>query len=181
MRPIGRSGEGTSRRAVASAGPARCRGRVAGPGRACGRVADQGQPDRGPGPTPAADLDGGGRQRPLSCGGRGRGAGAEPAVGDGDHDQDDAEPRPVATPVALAGSADRGGRGTFLVAIDQLGSAGSAFAVPLAVRSADTLPAVESESASPGLGHRGLLGHRPSRLDEVNPRSGRGEITRWCS
>jgi hypothetical protein len=43
------------------------------------------------------------------------------------------------------------------VAIDQLCSAGLAFAVPLAVWAADALPAVESESASPGFGHRGLL------------------------
>jgi single-stranded DNA-binding protein len=72
--------------------------------------------------------------------------------------------RTGSTPGALAGSADRGRRGAFLVAIDQLCSAGSAFAVPLAVWAADALPAVESESASPGFGHRGLLGHGPYRL-----------------
>jgi hypothetical protein len=43
-------------------------------------------------------------------------------------------------------------------------SAAAAFAIPTAVWAAEALPAVESESASPGLGHRGLLGHRPYRL-----------------
>jgi hypothetical protein len=64
-------------------------------------------------------------------------------MGDGD-DQGDAELQAVATAVSLAGSADRGGRGSFLIAIDQLCSAVAAFAVPLAVRAADALPAVES-------------------------------------
>jgi hypothetical protein len=39
------------------------------------------------------------------------------------------------------------------------------------VWAAEALPAVESESASQGLGHRGLLGHEPYRLDEGNCRS----------
>src|SRR5215203_5342319 len=43
-------------------------------------------------------------------------------------------------------------------------SAAAAFAIPTAAWAAEALPAVESESASPGLGHRGLLGHRPYRL-----------------
>jgi hypothetical protein len=90
-------------------------------------------------------------------------------VGDGDDDQDDAELQPVATPVSLVGSADRGGRGSFLVSIDPVSAAVTAFAVPLAVRAADALPAVESDSASPGLGHGGLLGHRPQRPNEGNP------------
>ena len=46
-------------------------------------------------------------------------------------------------------------------------SAVAAFAVPAALWIADALPAVESESASPGLGHRGLLAHRPYRLNEA--------------
>jgi hypothetical protein len=36
---------------------------------------------------------------------------------------------------------------------------------------AEALPAVDSDSASPGLGYRGLLGHAPCRLDEDNCRS----------
>jgi len=50
-------------------------------------------------------------------------------------------------------------------------SALATFAVPTAFGVAEALPAVESESASPGLGHRGLHGHEPYRLDEGNCRS----------
>ena len=57
-------------------------------------------------------------------------------------------------PVGL--SSDHGS-GTFLVDVDALLSAAPAFAIPLAVCAAQELPAVESESASPGLGHHGLL------------------------
>ncbi len=53
------------------------------------------------------------------------------------------------------------GSGTFLVDVDALLPAAPAFAIPLAVCAAQKLPAVKSESASPGLGHRGLLGHEP--------------------
>jgi hypothetical protein len=43
---------------------------------------------------------------------------------------------------------------------------------PAAQAGSNTWPvAVESGSASPGLGHRGLLGHEPYRLDEGNCRS----------
>jgi hypothetical protein len=43
----------------------------------------------------------------------------------------------------------------------------AAFAVPAALGVAQALPAMESEPATPGLGHRGLLGHSPYRLDKA--------------
>jgi hypothetical protein len=48
-------------------------------------------------------------------------------------------------------------------------SAPAAFAVPAAFRVVQALPAVESDSAAPGLGHGGLLGHEPCRLSEGDP------------
>jgi hypothetical protein len=50
------------------------------------------------------------------------------------------------------------GSGTFLVDVDALLPAIAAFAIPLALCTAQELPAVKSEPASPALGHRGLLG-----------------------
>jgi hypothetical protein len=58
------------------------------------------------------------------------------------------------------------GRRTSGTAQVLLGSAVAALAVSTAIRSAEALPAVESESASPGLGHRGLLGCEPYRLGQ---------------
>jgi len=92
-------------------------------------------------------------------------------VGDGHAGQDHQERRRLATgggrsPIGLW---PRHGRGTS--AHVALLSALAAFAVPAAFGVAEALPAVESESASPGLGHRGLLGHEPYRLDEGNCRS----------
>ena len=122
-----------------------------------------------------------GPPRPASPGrrvGGGRGAGAEPAVGNRDPDQDRQARRrietcPVALPIALGNAL---GRGTSRPAQVLLLSATAAFAIPTAVRALEALPAVESESASPGLGHRGLLGHEPYRLDEGNCRSDASEL-----
>ena len=74
----------------------------------------------------------------------------------------------VAVPVGLG---DARGRGASRTAQVLLLPAATAFAIPSAVWAAEALPAVESESASPGLGHRRLLGHEPYRLDEGNCRS----------
>jgi hypothetical protein len=84
-------------------------------------------------------------------------------LGDRNHVQGRQERQRLATdaatvPVALSNAL---GRRTSRTAQVLLGSAVAALAVPTAIRSAETLPAVESESASPGLGHRGLLGHEP--------------------
>lgn len=72
----------------------------------------------------------------------------------------------------------RGWPGAFLVDVDAFLPAAAAFAVPLAVGAAQALPAVESESASPGLGHRGLLGSEPYRLGEGSCRSAAQEHRR---
>jgi hypothetical protein len=48
-------------------------------------------------------------------------------------------------------------------------SATAAFALPIALRAAEALPAVESESTAPGLGHHGLLVYAPGRLGEGDP------------
>ena len=72
------------------------------------------------------------------------------------------------------------GSGTFLVDVDTLLPAAPTFAIPLAVCAAQELPAVKSESASPGLGHRGPPWHRPYRLDEGTLGQTR-KNTRWWS
>jgi len=64
----------------------------------------------------------------------------------------------------------RGGPGAFLVDVDALLPAAAAFAVPLAVCATQALPAVESESASPGRGHRGLLGLGHTGSSNADPR-----------
>jgi hypothetical protein len=123
-------------------------------------------------------MDRQGWQRPVGGRGHGRGAGAEPSVGDGRAGQDHQEWRRLATrggrsPIGLW---PRHGRGTS--ANVALLSALAAFAVPAPFGVAQALPAVESESASPGLGHRGLHGHEPYRLDEGNCRSRRASPSR---
>jgi hypothetical protein len=70
-------------------------------------------------------------------------------------------------PVGL--SSDHGS-GTFLVDVDALLPAIAAFAIPLTACTAQELPAVKSEPATPGLGHRGLLRRRPYRLSNADPR-----------
>jgi hypothetical protein len=90
-------------------------------------------------------------------------------VGDRDADQGRQERQRLTVcaatvPVSLGNAL---GRRTARTTEVLLGSAVAALAVPTAVRSAQALPAVESESATPGLGHRGLLGHKPYRLDEA--------------
>jgi hypothetical protein len=123
-------------------------------------------------------MDRQGWQRPVGGRGHGRGAGAEPSVGDGRAGQDHQEWRRLATrggrsPIGLW---PRHGRGTS--ANVALLSALAAFAVPAAFGVAQALPAVESESASPGLGHRGLHSHEPYRLDGGNCRSMRASPSR---
>jgi hypothetical protein len=68
------------------------------------------------------------------------------------------DPRPIALLVGLGNALGRGTSGTAQIL---LLPAAAAFAIPAAVWATEALPAVESESASPGLGHRGLLGHEP--------------------
>ena len=94
-------------------------------------------------------------------------------MGNGEDHQGGAEPRPVVAGVAAicGGLSPDHGPGTFLVDVDALLPAAPTFAIPLAVCTTQELPAVKSKSASPGLGHRGLLGHTPYWLDEGNPRS----------
>ena len=83
-----------------------------------------------------------------------------------------AGPRVVAVRLlSRIGLCDARGRGASRTAQVLLLSAAAAFAIPSTVWAAEALPAVESKSASQGLGHRGLLGHEPYRLDEGNCRS----------
>jgi hypothetical protein len=97
-------------------------------------------------------------------------------VGDRDAGQGHQARRIATHTVSLAiGLCDPRGWGTSRTAKVLLLSAAAAFAIPTAVRSAEALPAVESESASPGHGHGGLLGHKPFRLDEGNCRSDASE------
>src|SRR5215207_2040974 len=94
---------------------------------------------------------------------------AEPTVGDRHDDQDHQEQRQVVTRVATLSISRSTSNGIGRAPTGELVllSAVAAFAVPAALGVAEALPAVESESASPGLGHRGLLAHRPYRLDEA--------------
>jgi hypothetical protein len=87
----------------------------------------------------------------------------EPAVGDRDASKDcqERQRRAARAATVLVGLANGLGRRASRTAQVLLGSAVAALAVPAAVRSAEALPAVKSESASPGLGHRGLLGSEP--------------------
>jgi single-strand DNA-binding protein len=61
------------------------------------------------------------------------------------------------------------GPGTFFVDVDALLPAAAAFPIHLALCAAQELPAVESESASPGLGHGGLLGRESGWIGEGDP------------
>jgi hypothetical protein len=94
------------------------------------------------------------RQRPLRDRGSGRGAGAEPhwctCAGR-------RRPRPGRRGARRSSQLDRRRDGT---GRDGTRAGMLAFRP---VRSAEALPAVESDSASPGLGYRGLLGHEPCR------------------
>jgi hypothetical protein len=81
-------------------------------------------------------------------------------VGNRDAGQGHQERRSLVTRAATpsVGLCNPRGRRTSCTAKVLLCSAVAALAIPTAVRSAEALPAVESEPASPGLGHRGLLG-----------------------
>jgi hypothetical protein len=92
-------------------------------------------------------------------------------VGNRDADQGHQERRSLITGAATRplGLGNPWGRRTSLTAQVLLRSAVAALAIPTALRSTEALPAVESKPASPGLGHRGLLGLEPGRIGEGNP------------
>jgi Single-strand binding protein family len=74
------------------------------------------------------------------------------------------------------------GSGTFFVDVDALLPAAAALPIHLALCAAQELPAVKSESASPGLGHGGLLGLESGWMRAIRRVQTRERTpVAWCS